>query len=237
MVADRTKKKRLEVRIEQELLDAVNEKSDELHVTNSWIIRTLIQNHIQDLSLLPYNVRDCTASPGQRRTTPDNVRSPDPARARDTVSLTTTTKKEVGVETTTTESASDAVLPEQLAGLLRELDWYGAKFTSSSTEAIMAEKLIDRYPDVDHILAAKEASDWLLTHPRGRKKYAARFLLGWWKRALDKPPWAGPPQGTLDLTTEAGKAQSRVNAGWDETFKPRPTLDEAIAAHEEENAK
>ena len=75
------KKARLEVRVEQSLLDAVNEKAELLGVTNSWIIRVLIQNHLQDLSVLPYNPVQCTASAVQPRTTPDNVRPPSPARA------------------------------------------------------------------------------------------------------------------------------------------------------------
>jgi len=110
-------------------------------------------------------------------------RPPDPTRERDTISSPTTSK------INTAPDPGNGPTTDGLAALLRRLDWYGAKFTAGSTAAILAEKLIDTFPKVDHQQAAKEASAWLLANPTKRKKYVSRFLIGWFKNAGKPAPW------------------------------------------------
>lgn len=125
-----------------------------------------------------------------------DVTSPSPARARDTISSPTTNKSSAPSKESepAPEPKQDAV--QSLAALFARLDWYGAKFTGSSTEEALAAKLIDTYPNANHHQNAKDASAWLFANPKQRKKQAARFLLGWWKRSLVKPKWE---QDQLDL--------------------------------------
>ncbi len=155
------------------------------------------------------------------------VTTPDPAHARDTVSSPTTSKSNTAPDT------GNGTAGDGLAALLRRLDWYGAKFTATTTAAVLAEKLIDTFPKVDHQQAAREASAWLLANPSKRKKYVSRFLIGWFKNAGKPAPWE--PQTELPAVDNG--ARERASLAAERKRSDQYARDKELAMPQDEQVK